>query len=222
MGRAHRPHPVAPLHATIRPGGVFWLVMADDDLTEDLARDLDGTFERLVTAHQDRIYTIALRILADRSDAEEAAQDTFVRAYRALAGYPAQRIRAVALRPWLATIALNACRNRRRRVADRRPALRLDALVEAGFDPRDPGPSVEGVGERRVEIELWARRLAELPQAQRVAIVLHHVDGLSYPEVAEVLGRPVGTVKASVHRGLRRLRARVEDEGAGSRKEMTA
>ncbi|TMC61088.1 MAG: hypothetical protein E6J17_09045 [Chloroflexi bacterium] len=61
-------------------------------LTRALARDLDGSFERLVLAHQDRLYTIALRMLGDSRDAEEVTQDALVRAYRALGSYNAQRI----------------------------------------------------------------------------------------------------------------------------------
>ena len=65
----------------------------DDRLAAALASDLDRSFDALVLAHQDRLYTIALRMLRDPRDAEEAAQDAFVRAYRALATYDAARIR---------------------------------------------------------------------------------------------------------------------------------
>ena len=88
---------------------------AQTELTAALARDLDGTFERMVLSQQDRLYSIALRMLGDPRDAEEIAQDAFVRAYRALAGYEADRIRDLQLRAWLATIVLNLCRNRVRR-----------------------------------------------------------------------------------------------------------
>ena len=71
----------------------------DDALIAGLTTDLDGTFEALVLAHQDRLYSIALRMLGDPADAEEAAQDAFVRAYRALAGYDTTRIRDLRLRP---------------------------------------------------------------------------------------------------------------------------
>ena len=90
----------------------------DSPLIAALAEDLDGSFEALVLAHQDRLYSIALRLLGDPRDAEEAAQDAFVRAYRALAGYDPARIRELRLRPWLATIVLNLCRSR----LTRRPA----------------------------------------------------------------------------------------------------
>ena len=84
----------------------------DDRLAADLARDLDGAFDGLVLAHQDRLYTIALRMLGDPHDAEEAAQDALVRAYRALATYDAARIRELRVRGWLTTIVLNLCRTR--------------------------------------------------------------------------------------------------------------
>ncbi|MDQ2966360.1 MAG: RNA polymerase sigma factor, partial [Chloroflexota bacterium] len=85
------------------------------DLATDLATDLDATFERLVLGHQDRLYTIALRLLGNPRDAEEVAQDALVRAYRALATYEPERIRDLRLRPWLATIAINLCRSHARR-----------------------------------------------------------------------------------------------------------
>src|SRR5881296_3390340 len=93
----------------------------DVALAKRLARDLDAAFPVLVDAHQDRLYTIALRLLGDRRDAEEVAQDTLVRAFRAMQGYGHDRIATLRLRPWLASIAVNLARNRRRRADDRRP-----------------------------------------------------------------------------------------------------
>src|SRR5947199_9842941 len=86
----------------------------DAALAARLAVDLDGSFESLVVAHQDRLFTIALRTGGDRHDAEELVQDCFVRAYRPLATYPPTRIRELRLRGWLATILLNPGRNRPR------------------------------------------------------------------------------------------------------------
>src|SRR5258706_574888 len=86
----------------------------DRDLSASLAHDLDAAFESLVWAYQDRLYAFAARMTGDHHDAEEIAQDAFVRAYRALAGYDRKRISALELRPWLYTIALNAVRNRKR------------------------------------------------------------------------------------------------------------
>jgi len=191
---------------------------ADVDLAKRLARDLDGSFEALVVAHQDRLFTIARRLLGDAHDAEEVAQDAFVRAYRAIEGYPPERVRELRLRPWLAAIVVNLARNRRRRVADRQPASPLTPLLENGLDLEDQASARpearHATAESRRE---WSARLAALPVAYRTAVVLRHVDGLSYDELAVALGRPEGTVKAQVHRGLRLLRAALDAEATTNR-----
>jgi RNA polymerase sigma-70 factor (ECF subfamily) len=196
----------------------------DNQLIAALARDLDGSFEALVLAHQDRLYSIALRMLGDARDAEEAAQDALVRAYRALAGYPAERIHDLRLRPWLATIVLNLCRSRiGRRVTAGRAPLSLDAAEPGTMEPptdEQAGPAAT-VG-RRDTHRVWAELLLTLPPAYRSAVVLRHVDGLSYTEVATALDRPEGTVKAQVHRGLALLRTAFEAAEQREREEMTA
>ena len=196
----------------------------DSALLAALSRDLDGTFEALVLAHQDRIYSIALRVLGDTRDAEEAAQDAFVRAYRALAGYDAARIRDLRLRPWLATIVLNLCRSRlTRRPTTARPPLSLDAPLPGAFEPRaDDARGPAAIAVARSVVNDWADLLLTLPPAYRSAVVLRHVDGLSYPELAIALDRPEGTVKAQVHRGLALLRTSFEAAQRREREEMTA
>jgi RNA polymerase sigma factor (sigma-70 family) len=187
----------------------------DPELPARLARDLDGSFETLVVAHQRLVYGLALRVVGDRGDAEEVAQDTFARAYHALAGYEAERVAAMRLRPWLARIALNLARNRvRRRPPPARPLEDGDGQPLAVAAPAGAEPAA--VAEHRQEAALWAGLLATLPRGQREAVVLRHVEGLAYAEVAEVLGRPVGTVKTHVHRGVRQLRIELE-----ARKERT-
>jgi RNA polymerase sigma-70 factor (ECF subfamily) len=197
----------------------------DDTLPAALAADLDGAFEQLVRTHQDRLFTIALRVLGDPHDAEEVTQDAFVRAYRALGGWDAPRVRAVELRPWLATIVVNLCRNRFRRHVPR--TLRLDA--GAGDDApvpqlaaADAAGSPHEAALRRDAAERWAVLLRELPERMRLPVVLRHVDGLSYEEMSLVLGRPEGTLKAQVHRGLAQLRAAAERAAALDREVMTA
>ncbi len=193
--------------------------MDDTELAHRLATDLDGTFETLVRMHVDRLYAVALRLTGDPSDAEEIAQDALVRAYRALGTYDPERVRSLHLRPWLAAIAVNLARNRRRRAVDRLPALPL-VPGEGPQDPRAPASdSPEAVALRRSEQARWATALARLPDRYRVPLVLRHVDDLSYDEMAEALGRPEGTLRAQVHRGLALLRAAWE---ALEREEMTA
>ena len=186
----------------------------DAALAADLARDLDRGFPRLVDGHADRLYTIALRLLGDRRDAEEVAQDALVRAYRAMTGYEPDRVAALRLRPWLASIVVNLARNRRRRLDERRPPGSLEPLLDAGFDlPADGRGSPAHVADRRETQRELAVALDGLTPAVRAAIVLRHVDGLSVAETAEALGRPEGTVKAQVFRGLRELRVALQDPG---------
>jgi RNA polymerase sigma-70 factor, ECF subfamily len=187
-------------------------VDADARLTADLAEDLDRTFEAVVLAHQDRLFTIAWRTSGDRHDAEELVQDCFVRAYRALATYPPARIRDLRLRGWLTTILLNAGRNRLR--VRRVPTTEL--AFEPGAEPSDDPLT------RTEDRETWARLLATLSPAQRTAVVLRHVDGLSYAEIAEATGRPEGTVKAHVHRGLAALRTALLAAEGREREEIPA
>jgi len=196
----------------------------DSPLIAALADDLDGSFEALVLAHQDRLYSIALRVLGDSRDAEEAAQDAFVRAYRALAGYDTARIRELRLRPWLATIVLNLCRSRlARRPATGRPALSLDVPLPGTLEPRaDESRGPAAATAARAAAEDWAGLLMTLPPAYRSAVVLRHVDGLTYPELATALDRPEGTVKAQVHRGLALLRTAFEAARLREREELTA
>jgi RNA polymerase sigma-70 factor (ECF subfamily) len=196
----------------------------DSQLITALADDLDGSFEALVLAHQDRLYSIALRVLGDPRDAEEAAQDAFIRAYRALGGYDEARIRDLRLRPWLATIVLNLCRSRlARRPAPIRRALSLDAPLPGDLEPRaDEARGPAAASAARAAADDWADLLLTLPPAYRSAVVLRHVDGLSYPELATALDRPEGTVKAQVHRGLALLRTAFEAAQRREREEMTA
>jgi RNA polymerase sigma-70 factor (ECF subfamily) len=181
------------------------MVMDDTELAHRLARDLDGTFETLVHAHVDRCHAIALRVTGNPHDAEEITQDAMVRAYRALATYEPERIRELRIRGWLATIVLNLCRNRAR--TRTLPSTPLAPLVEGGREPRAGDASdPAGIALRHADRDRLAVHLAALPERYRVPIVLRHVDDLSYAELATVLGRPEGTLKAQVHRGLALLR----------------
>jgi RNA polymerase sigma-70 factor (ECF subfamily) len=188
-------------------------------LTAALSGDLDGHFETLVRAYGDRLYAFALRLTGSPPDAEEIAQDAFVRAYHALQGYEPKRIRDLALRPWLFQIALNVTRNR---VRGKRPRLvSLDAAnddddairsLEPHADERD-GP--EAVAVRLDQGAELAALVAALPGRYRAAVVLRHVEGFSYVEIGETLAQPVGTVKANVHRGIRLLREALERSELG-------
>ena len=166
----------------------------------------ERVFERLVRDHQDRVYALGLALTGNRHDAEEVAQETFLRAYRAICTYPPDRVEELKQKAWLHRIAVNVVRNR---VRGKRPRL-----VELnGSEPSSrPGPEEDVV--MRAEIDELAERVASLPLRYREAVVLRHVHELSYAEAAAALGQPVGTVKANVHRGLKMLRGEEHVNGA--------
>jgi len=186
--------------------------MDEATLLAALSDDLDLAFEGLVRARQDRLYSTALRILGDPTEAEDAAQDAFIRAYRALGGWDAERIAALRLDAWLATIVVNAARTRARRRATTGGRASLTFLDELDHPSGTSAETPHGRLDRRQAVEAWANRLLALPERYRAPIVLRHVDGLGYDEIAVALERPEGTVKAQVHRGLALLRAALDAE----------
>lgn len=182
------------------------------DCPSRLARDLDGAFPEFLAHHQGFVFGLASRTANPPADAEDLAQEAFIRSYRALQGYDRTRIAALKLRGWLAAIVRNLARDRARR---RRPmSTPLDDAVLQAVDP-DPGP--ERVVASRESAVAWRARLVGLPPRYRQAVQLRHIDGLAYPELSEALGRPVGTVKSDVHRGVRLLRAAYLREMEGQR-----
>ena len=166
--------------------------------------DLEA-FNCLVIAYQDRVYNLCLRMLGSPQAAEDAAQETFLSAYRSVG-----RMRGPSVRSWLLRIAANASIDelRRRR---RQPQLSLE-VPAPGTDPERPlevADPVEGPerlalhGELREALQV---ELLRLPPDQRLAVILCDVEGLSYEEIAVSMGRSIGTVKSRISRGRSRLR----------------
>lgn len=197
----------------------------DAALTGALARDLSGGFESLVFAWQDRLYAFTLRMCGRPTDAEELTQETFIRAWRALNEYTPERRRALHVRPWLFQIAVNLVRNHIRDLS-RQGTISLDAPtggeeqgdVERSLTPaawladQDPEGAPEESLDRRQRLESLASLLLTLPDAHREAIILRHVEGMSYDVIASVMGAPIGTVKSYASRGAAELRRAIERE----------
>ncbi len=175
---------------------------ADTGLRRRLGKDLDRAFPELVIQMQGLVFNGARLWLPSRQDAEDITQEVFVRAYQDLGGYSQERIADLRIRPWLFTITINLCRNHAR-TRSRRPAeVVLDRDHSTGAARDAEQHALEAVA-----LDEWRARLQSLAPRRRDAIVLRHVVGLPYKEVGEVLGRPAGTVKSDVHRGLAQLRS---------------
>jgi RNA polymerase sigma factor (sigma-70 family) len=164
---------------------------------------VERLFEQMVREHQHRVFAVGFALTGNRHDAEEVAQDTFLRAYRALATYPPERIRQLKQRPWLHRIAVNVVRNRAR------GAKPKPAELNGSESDNSPGPESRAI--QHAEMDDLACRLAGLPPRYREAVVLRHVHEMTYEEVAEALDQPIGTVKSNVHRGLKLLRGENHD-----------
>lgn len=180
-------------------------------LSERLATELDRTFPEFIDTHGTMVLTLATR-LTDPTTGQDITQEVFLRAYRALGGYGNDRILALEIRPWLATITRNLVRNEYRR-RQRRATVPLSRNSSAVADKQD-------LTMRALEShDRVDKLLSDLSESQREAVVLRHVVGLSMREVALTMACPEGTAKSHVSRGLARLRDTLtestDSEGGG-------
>jgi len=176
-----------------------------DERLASLSRDGDfAAFNRLVERYQGPVYALCLRLLGNRQAAEDAAQETFLSAYRALPGFA-----GTSFRPWLLRIAANQSKDEWRRRKRKDFAASLEAIfdsVNAPVEVPDPEPGAETVTENRELAAIVQNALLALPIDQREAIALVDLHGYRYEEVASITGVSIGTVKSRVHRGRDRLR----------------
>jgi RNA polymerase sigma-70 factor (ECF subfamily) len=170
-----------------------------DDLLARLARRDEAAFAELIRHHFDRIYRIAWRVLGGAADAEDVAQEAFLKAYRALASFRGDS----AFYTWLYRIAINTAKNAL--VSNRRRPVDFD------LDLQDPeqydrharlkeGDTPEGVLLTEEIRNVVERAMEQLPEDLRTAIVLRELEGLSYEEIAEAMDCPVGTVRSRIFR----------------------
>jgi RNA polymerase sigma-70 factor (ECF subfamily) len=176
-----------------------------------LLADLDSGFTLVVREHQHTVFTTVLRICGHRDDAEDLTAEVFLKAYRALCGYPVQRIHELRLRPWLVTIALNLGRNRARDRSRRPRQVAWEEFVERS----PPDDAFDDLADRLDQRRVLEELTGCLPEDQRVAVVLRHLCDMPPGEIAAVLGCSEGTVRSHVSRALGRLRALLGEHGAG-------
>ncbi len=183
--------------------------LTEHELVERARGGDPGAYATLVRDHEEIAFRTAYVICGNAADAEEAAQDGFVKAYRAL-----RRFRAgEPLRPWLLAIVANEARNRRRS-AGRRAALALRAAGEErpeGEPARSPEAALLA-GERRAALLAGLSRLNE---RDRLVIACRYLVELSEAETAAALGVRPGTVKSRLSRALERLRAELGEDARG-------
>ncbi len=182
------------------------------DRREDLAlvrrckRGEEAAFTDLLARYRRAVYGLCLRMVRDREDARDLAQEVFIKVFSLLDRYDEQ----YAFSSWLFRIATNHCIDHLRR--NRLRFLSLDGVTgpdgearELPIPDRRPLPDRELAG--REAVEKVDEVVADLPPHYRLVIQLRHVEGMSYEQIAEVLDLPLGTVKARIHRA----RARIQE-----------
>ncbi|MCC7370831.1 MAG: sigma-70 family RNA polymerase sigma factor [Chloroflexi bacterium] len=155
---------------------------------------------QLVAEQQRYVYSIAMTITKDPTDAADLTQDALIRLIRAIGSYRGE----TKLSTWLYRLVVNLGIDRLRRRGA--PPIRLDG-EESDFDVASdlPGDDVAGAAERMETAQAVRMALAQLPDAQRLALTLHYFEDLRYEDIADVMGVPVNTVKSHIRRGKERL-----------------
>src|SRR5690349_9559971 len=158
-------------------------------------------FEELVVTYQHRVFGVALRMLGSRAEAEEIAQEVFLRAHRAMAEFRGE----ARLSTWLYAIVSRLCLNRLES-PDRRVARGDAALADIAAATPDAAAEAE-----RAELDAALHAaIAELPDERRLVLVLRDIDGLSYEQIAETLALDLGTVRSRLHRARMQLKEKLE------------
>jgi RNA polymerase sigma-70 factor, ECF subfamily len=171
----------------------------------------EKAYRELVDRYRRQVYSMALRMLRREEDAEDVAQETFIRVFRALDRYDPTR----SFTAWMFTIAARLCIDHIRR--RRQSPISLfqrdsDTLEERTIEVADPGPGPDELTSRGEEERRAQELIDSLPHHYRIVVMLRHQQDLSYQEIAEALKLPLGTVKARIHRARALLKRELEGD----------
>ena len=186
----------------------------DEELVaRSMGGDLDS-FNQLVLRWERPIYALAYRVIGREEDARDVAQETFLRAFRALSGFKGQ----AKFSSWLYRITLNLCRDwirRERRAPVAQPPEGVD-IIELASESA-PSETIEDLVSRKELGRAVAKAMSTLPEEQRTAIILKEYHGLTFQEIADLLDCPLSTVKTRLYQGLSVVRKQLRDAGVESK-----
>ena len=170
--------------------------------------DVDS-FNQLILRWERPIYALAYRVIGQEEDARDVAQETFLRAFRALPGFKGQ----AKFSSWIYRIALNLCRDWIRR-KKRTPVSQVPEDVDLSELAAEQGPteSVEELVARRELSEVVEEAMKLLPEEQRTAVILKEYHGMTFQEIADLQGCPLSTVKTRLYQGLSVLRKHLREK----------
>jgi RNA polymerase sigma-70 factor (ECF subfamily) len=179
---------------------------SDRDLISRFQGGDQAAFDEIVLRHQDRIYGLCRRMLGSPQDAEDAAQDTFLKAYQNLGSFEPR----ASLSTWLYRIAMNTCIDRSRKPVFGSLFRRSPEGEELMIEPPSQDPSPERLAEAKQQDRALWQGLGRLSPKLRAAILLKELEGLSYEQIAEVFGISLGTVKSRISRAREELLEQME------------
>jgi len=181
---------------------VTYGVDADRELVERAARGSREAFDELVRRHQRAIVSLARALTRGSADAEDIAQDVFLRAWRGLGRFRGDST----FRTWLHRVAVNVVHSHTGRVGRLRQLLLPRSDSVDADDPIERAPARTDLEAETLLRDAIDRALATLPEELRMAVILRDVQGLDYREIADVLDVPIGTVESRIFRGRQRLK----------------
>lgn len=174
----------------------------DEQLVADYLRGKDDAFDRLVERYLPVLYRFLARFTASRADAEDAAQDAVLKAWKAIRSYDPRR----PFRTWLFTIAKNTALDMlRKKNPTTFSALSKEEEERIAEDVPDTQPLPDALLERAQAAHLLEETLAALPPKARMVVLMHDTEELTFQDISEVLREPMNTVKSRYHRAMKRL-----------------
>lgn len=191
--------------------GGIQLPFTDEELVQRIKNGDMDAFEELVCRYEGKIYSVAYRFMGNHADAGDLAQDTFIRMYQALPGFRGDSSFAT----WLYRIAANACRDELRK-RQRRRNVSMDELIE--HSPTNvPVAASADLPEEAAQRHETQRQVQEcldrLSGDHKLILLMREIQGMSYEEIAAVLGCSLGTVKSRISRARNALKEKIKEKG---------
>ena len=186
--------------------------MNERDLVLRAKRGDQDAFEQLVLDNQNRIYSLALRLMGDREEAADLAQEAFLKAWQGLSSFQGES----SFSTWIYRLTTNVCIDylrRKKRRQEVEPAVSLDDEDSGWAEPADAGQDPQRKLEEAERSRALSRGLERLPEHQRQVLVMRELSGLSYQEIGAATGLDLGTVKSRIARARLALRKILLEDG---------
>ena len=186
--------------------------MTDRELVARAGAGDQEAFEQLVRDNQNRVYSLAVRLVGDREEAADLAQEAFLKAWQGLSSFQGES----SFSTWIYRLTTNVCIDylrRKKRRQEVEPAVSLDDEDSGWAEPADAGQDPQRKLEEAERGRALARGLERLPEHQRQVLVMRELSGLSYQEIGAATGLDLGTVKSRIARARLALRKILLEDG---------